>query len=133
MLKQRPKHADHPLVCWGGEPTAKQFYTGDQKKNQTVSATVTRKAAALPLTTLLAVTLIVGEALVVARAASVATITNVMASTNKMTSIIPPTTWLRAAASVSLDHIGRSQRPDRTRETARPFVVTPIDVALSLP
>ena len=65
---------------------------GGQKKKKTVSATVTRKAAALPLTNLLAATLTVGEALVVARAASVATITNAMVSTKKMTSIIPPTT-----------------------------------------
>jgi hypothetical protein len=133
MLKQRPKHEDHALVCWGGSRPRKQFYTGDQKKNQTVSATVARKAAALPLTTLLAVTLTVGEALVVAKAASVATITNAMVSANKMTSIISPTIWLRTAASVSLDHIGRSQRPDRTGETVRPFVVTPIDVALPVP
>ena len=52
----------------------KQLYTGGQKKNHTVSTTLTTKAAALLLTTLMAVTLTVGEALVVARAASVATI-----------------------------------------------------------
>jgi len=72
-----------------GSRPRKQFYSGGQKKNQTVSATVTRKATALPLTTLLAVTLIVGEALVVAKAARVATTTNATASIRKMRSIIP--------------------------------------------
>ena len=43
-------------------------------------------AAALPLTTLLAITLTVGEALVVATAASVATITNARASSRQITS-----------------------------------------------
>jgi hypothetical protein len=73
-----------------GSRPRKQFYTGGQKKNQTVSDADTKKAAALPLTTLLAVTLTVGEALVVARAASVAAITSAMVSTKKMTSNIPP-------------------------------------------
>src|SRR4029077_9276522 len=99
----------------------KQLYTGGQKKNQTVSATDTRKAAALQLTSLLAITLTDGEVLVVARAASVATITNAMVSTKKMTSIIPPTTWLRTAASVILDHIRRSRRPDRKDEMVGPL------------
>jgi hypothetical protein len=124
-----------PLGVWGVFVRAgsrPRFYTGGQKKNQKVSATDTRKAAALPLTTLLAITLTVGEALVVAKAAIVAAITNAMLSTKKMTSIIPPTTWLRTAASVSLDHIRRSQRPDRKDETVRPLRSTPIDLALPL-
>jgi hypothetical protein len=66
-----------------------QFYVGGQKKNQAISATETRAAAKLPLTTLLAIPLTVREPLVVATAASVATITNAMVSIKKMTSIIP--------------------------------------------
>jgi hypothetical protein len=54
------------------------------------------------LTTLLAITLTIGEALVVAKAARVATTTNAKASIRKIRSIIPPTTWLRTAASVAL-------------------------------
>jgi hypothetical protein len=76
----------------GGQMSAggrRQFYTGGQRRNQAVSATETRAAALLPLTTALAMPLTFREALVVATAASVATIMNAMAVIGKITSIIP--------------------------------------------